>query len=105
MSNERSRWGAWEYDPDLLTLTHTGNGYTVELTACRTCSEMLDWVCHIVGQARSKSAKDWSAKDLANLLFAFEDLLDPKWHLCLFGWERGKIDLLFVLKQTQRWRM
>lgn len=70
------KWGYWEYNPDNLTLQFSktvGDNYTeyeIDLERCNTSTQVLDWIFQIKN-------KFWcSDVDIADLLRAFDDLMD-----------------------------
>lgn len=76
-----ANWGSWLYDHSNFTLTwHDPEGeYEIDLETITTSAEMLDWIFQVQG-------KGWmTAKGLADLLQAFEDLLHPQSNLCSGG--------------------
>jgi len=74
---KKSQWGYWKYNPNNLTLEIAKKGaypksnpYYVDLEQCNTSAEMLDWIFQLKN-------KTWcSDKDIADLLRAFDDLMD-----------------------------
>ena len=77
------RWGYWELDTTELTLTFDpsdhGREYWIRLDTINTSAQMLDWIFQLSG-------KTWmTPKDRADLLDAFEDILDPQATLCSGG--------------------
>jgi hypothetical protein len=79
---KKSKWGNWTYDESNKTLDYRnpdGDYYEIDLVRVRTSAAMLDWIF----QLRHKC---WiTAQDLADLLEAFDDLLDPQANYC--SWE------------------
>ncbi|GAA1871877.1 hypothetical protein GCM10009813_35210 [Brevibacterium marinum] len=71
-------WGNWSLHIKDGYLEHT-KGYEVELDTCRTSAKMLDWLFQIRG-------KSWAtSEDLAELLNAFDEIIDPQTNLCSHG--------------------
>ena len=71
-----SKWGYWRYNPNNLALQFRktiGNDYSyyeVDLERCNTSAEILDWIFQVKN-------KVWcSDTDIADLLRAFDDLMD-----------------------------
>ena len=72
-------WGTWRYDAALLTLTHDGAGYEIDLETCTHSARVLDWIFQV-------TAKRWcTAHDAHLLLLALDELLYPQATLCSFG--------------------
>ena len=72
----KGEWGHWKYNPDNLTLQFdkTVGGdhsyYEVDLERCTNSAEILDWIFQVHG-------KPWCGnKDIADLLRAFDDLME-----------------------------
>jgi hypothetical protein len=83
------RWDRWRYNQENLTLTlEWTNGpfdptrsclYDIDLEKCGTTAQMLDWICQV-------SRKCFVGNDdVANLVEAFKDLINPQQNLCSFG--------------------
>lgn len=73
------RWGHWQLDATLLTLTHIEEGYEIDLEKLTTPAR----VCDVIFQV---AAKLWCTKDDAgDLLEALHMLLDPQKNLCSCG--------------------
>lgn len=75
------RWGRWELDAGRLVLTFSKqhHSYEVDLERCCTPAQMLDWIFQV-------RPKGWcSIEDIADLIDAFNDLLDPQKNLCSGG--------------------
>ena len=73
----RDRWGHWKYNPNNLTLEiakkgagSKSNPFYVNLEKCNTSAEILDWIFQI------KNTQWCSDQDIADLLRAFDDLMD-----------------------------
>ncbi len=72
----KGKWGYWEYNPNNFTLKFdkTVGGdhpyYEIDLEKCNTSAEVLDWIFQVKN-------KNWcSDQDIADLLSAFDDLMD-----------------------------
>jgi hypothetical protein len=70
------KWGYWKYNPNNFTLQFSKtvgddrSYYEVDLERCNTSAEILDWIFQVKN-------KMWcSDKDIADLLRAFDDLMD-----------------------------
>jgi hypothetical protein len=76
------RWGHWALDPKNLTLTHTAEGYEIDLERVRTSAAILDWIFQLQHKA-------WAdAGTMHDLLRAFDDILAPQANYC--SWEEDK---------------
>jgi hypothetical protein len=83
--NKKCKWGNWTYDDSnqILRYESHGSDCEIDLVEVRTSAAMLDWIF----QLRHKS---WiTAQDLADLLEAFDDLLDPQANYCSWGEEQN----------------
>ena len=77
----RKTWGKWTLKPDTLELIHK-DGYAVDLGSCTSSAEALDWIMQV-------AAKTWAQDDdVAGLVRAFRDILDPQATLCSGGKDR-----------------
>lgn len=72
----KGKWGYWEYNPNNLTLQFSktiGDDYSeyeIDLEQCNTSAAVLDWIFQV-------KSKYWcSDRDIADLLRAFDDLMD-----------------------------
>lgn len=87
--NPSLKWGRWQYDRELMTLTITPYDgrpyeYEIDLETCTSASQVLDWIMQIAN-------KTWcSASDLRDLIIAFRDLLNPQGYLC-HGHSRSRL--------------
>ena len=83
-----STYGPWKYDSESMLLTLERDGqhlYEVPLDECTTSAQTLDWIMEVTG-------KTWASdEDLAGLLRALDDVLDPPGNLCAQGIERGPV--------------
>lgn len=97
---KKSQWGHWKYNPNNLTLAfrkRVGDDetyYEVDLERCNTSAEMLDWIFQIKN-------KNWcSDKDIADLLRAFDDLMDTVQDKICSGGINGRFNVKkHLLKQ------
>ena len=72
-------WGIWEY---LKNETLTCSKYEVDLDRMKTSAAVLDWIIQL-------SHKSWvTKKDLADLVYAIDDILRLQQNYCGFGKER-----------------
>jgi hypothetical protein len=86
-------WGPWRFDGRCRVLVHA-NGYEIDLAQSTTSAEVLDWIVQVAG-------KSWGDDTcLAQLVRAFDDLLQPQATLCSFGLEKGPINIKAVLTWT-----
>jgi hypothetical protein len=70
------RWGNWVFNPSNLTLTHSTEGYEIDLEEIHSSAAILDWIFQVQG-------KDWAdAKTMHDLLRAFDDILNPQANYC-----------------------
>lgn len=70
------RWGNWQFEPTSLTLTHTGEGYEIDLERIHTSAALLDWIFQIQG-------KSWAdAQTMYDLIEAFDEILSPQANYC-----------------------
>jgi hypothetical protein len=75
-----TQWGAWEFNPDTLTMVHSSyRFYEIHCDEIHTSAEMLDKIFQV-------SAKRWvTAKDQADLIEAFREIFNPQFVLCPGG--------------------
>lgn len=73
-------WGIWQYDAKTLVLfTREPYRYEIDLEACMSSAEVLDWIFQLAG-------KTWmNAEQLGNLIYALDDIIDPQATLCSGG--------------------
>jgi hypothetical protein len=91
-----AKWGKWRYDAKVLTLTHEGMDYEIDLEECGTCAEVLDWIFQIAGKARPP----WTRDDIVDLIDALNDILDPQATLCGSGKDQGRLDVAKRLRKA-----
>ena len=76
------QWGNWMFDSKNLTLTHTVEGYEIDLEEIHSSAVILDWIFQIL-------SKQWAdASTMHDLLRAFDDILDPQANYC--PWEEDR---------------
>jgi hypothetical protein len=92
-------WGRWTFHADNVTLVHgddDGHEYEVDIEECRTSAKALDLILQV-------SKKTWSTDaDVANLLAALNDLIDPQATLCSFGEDKRIADVRALLAKRGR---
>jgi hypothetical protein len=80
-SGRRSRdWGPWYLHPVVPVLWTEAGGH-VDLGACVTADEVLDWICHVAGKRWSTNLATQRAV-VAGLVGALRDVLRPQILLC-----------------------
>ena len=85
-------WGPWRYDATLLTLTHEGAAYEIDLETCTSSARVLDWIFQV-------TAKRWcTAHDAHLLLLALDALLSPQATLCSWG-QSKTLDVRWYLQE------
>jgi hypothetical protein len=88
------RWGNWQFEPKNLTLTHSTEGYEIDLERIHSSAAILDWIFQIQGKA-------WAdAKTMHDLLRAFDDILAPQDNYCSYEQDKhadgGKLARAFA---------
>jgi hypothetical protein len=77
----KNGWGNWKLDTNSLELVFQFENieYPIPLDRCNNSSQILDWIYQI-------HAKSWSkAKDMYDLLSAFNDIVQVQEQICSFG--------------------
>ena len=76
---KKTTWGSWRYIKKYSILVHKKDPYyEIDLDTCKTVKEILNWIAHIM-------KKIWASdEDIANLVRAFDDLLNLQGDLCCF---------------------
>jgi hypothetical protein len=86
-------WGPWRLDKRRRVLWisppgYHGGRYEVDLDACTTSAQVLDWICQLAG----KTGSAWAGDDpvvhtamVAGLVHALNDVLQLQAHLCGCG--------------------
>ena len=90
-------WGNWRLDSSNLALVHAADKYPIDLERMNSAAQMLDWIF----QVNKKAREVYPAQDLADLLQALQDILDPQANLC-GGGARKRLDATAYLKQRYR---
>ena len=71
--------GTWHIDPITFELVLKRQYWIrIDLEQCNTSSQLLDWIFHY-------RAKLLSNQELADMLHALENIIDPRANLCSFG--------------------
>lgn len=81
---EARDWGRWTLKPSTCVLTWRDDDrrwYEIDLDRCLTSSQVLDWIM----QVNAKSLD----MDIAGLVNALDDVLNPQHNLCSFGGDRA----------------
>jgi len=93
----QTTWGNWHLDIGSLELVHAADEYRIDLERMNSAVQMLDWIFQI----NKKRRHVYTAQDLADLLQALQDTLDPLANLCS-GSASKRIDTTEYLKQRYR---
>jgi len=102
MQTRRTRWGAWRYNHNNLTLEIdsriSGNAendpYYVDLEECNSSHQVLDWLCQLL-------AKPWCpVEQVGYLLQAIDDLAGGVQNNILSGGGDLHFDMAKHLKST-----
>jgi hypothetical protein len=90
-------WGNWRLETASLELMHATDEYRIDLERMNSAAQILDWIFQI----NKKPREVYPAQDLADLLQALQDILDPQANLC--GGGAGKrLDATAYLKHRYR---
>lgn len=95
----KGSWGNWTLDTHDGYLVHE-NGYEINLAECRTPAGLLDWIFQI-------RPKNWAdANEIATLLEAFEDIIEPQASLCSAGVAKSltREQMTSLVESTQKRR-
>jgi hypothetical protein len=87
-------WGNWRLDTGSLELVHAMDECRIDLERMNSATQMLDWIF----QMNKKPRELYPAQDLADLLQALQDILDPRTNLCDGGASK-RLDATAYLKQ------
>jgi hypothetical protein len=90
----QTNWGNWRLDTGSLELVHETDEYRIDLERMNSAAQMLDWIFQI----NKKPREAYPAQDLADLLQALQDILDPRTNLCDGGASK-RLDATAYLKQ------
>lgn len=81
--------GAWTIEGEELVLT-SNKSRCIDLERCNSSAQILDWIFHYRGRL--------SQQEMADLLQAFELILNPRRNYCSFGQDK-RADGLYLLNQ------
>ncbi len=90
-------WGNWRLDPGSLELVHAADEHPIDLERMNSAAQMLDWIFRI----NKKPREVYPAQDLADLLQALQDILDPQANLSGGGASK-RLDATAYLKRRYR---
>ena len=90
-------WGNWRLDSGSLELVHAADEYPIDLERMNSAAQMLDWIFRI----NKKPREVYPAQDLADLLQALQDILDPQANLSGGGASK-RLDATAYLKRRYR---
>lgn len=68
------KWGNWKLQKDGSLQLQTNTSRWIDLRRCVDSAEILDWIFHYQGRL--------SAQDLADMVQALEDVLEPRTNYC-----------------------
>jgi hypothetical protein len=98
-ASDRGRdWGPWYLDTKEPILWTEAGGH-VDLGACVTAAEVLDWICHVAGKRWSTDLVTQQAV-AGSLIDALRDVLRPQSLLC----HTSQVDRSQVMTLVERAR-